>query len=294
MSQNVPSHYVIQFANTIELLLQQKDSRLGDKVTIGSYKGKQASPVDQFGIIEMQEAVGRYQPIGRQDLPNDRRWVLPTPFELNQILDSFDDHKLLIDPKSKYVEAAHAAAKRRRDRTIISAFFADAKTGEQGGTTTSFPSAQQIAVDFGSASNSGLTYAKLKEAKKMLMAADVDIDADPLFCGVTAEQHDNLLSEIQLISLDYNDRPVLQEGRIRSFMGFNFVHTELYGVDGDSYRRIPVWAKSGMHLGVWNEMETNISQRTDLSSQPWQAYVKLMIGATRLEEEKVIEIKCAE
>lgn len=295
MSQTVPAHYGIQFANTIELLLQQKDSRLGDKVSVASnYSGKQVSPVDQVGILEMDEVTSRFEPMGRKDIPLDRRWVVPQSYDLNQQLDSYDDHKLLIDPKSKYVQAGYAAAKRRRDRTIINAFFADAKTGEQGGTTTSFLSSQQIAVNFGSASNVNLTYAKVKEARRLFMAADVDTETEELFIGVTDKEHDSLLNEIQLISLDYNDRPVLQEGKITRFLGFNFVHSQLFKsqTDGSGYYRIPAWVKSGMHLAIWKDLETDISKRNDIKGTPWQAYLKLMIGATRLEEKKVVEIKC--
>jgi hypothetical protein len=48
-----------------------------------------------------------------------------------------------------------------------------------------------------------------------------------------------------------------------------------------------------MYLGLWNDMEVDISQRKDLSSLPWQAYLKMSAGATRLEEGKIVEIKCA-
>lgn len=50
MSVNIPNHYVQQYSSNQALLLQQKGSKLRDKVTIGSYVGEQASPVDQFGL----------------------------------------------------------------------------------------------------------------------------------------------------------------------------------------------------------------------------------------------------
>jgi len=53
---------------------------------------------------------------------------------------------------------------------------------------------------------------------------------------------------------------------------------------------VPVWAKSGMHLGVWGDIQTSISQRHDLQGEPWQAYVKMTMGATRLEEDKIVKI----
>jgi hypothetical protein len=294
MSANIPSLYAQQYATNIQLLLQQKDSRLKNFSNQGSHVGEQASPVDQIEKIEMQAAGARFAPIGRVDAGVDRRWVLPNNYDLNQLLDSFDELRLLTDPKSSYVANAVAAANRQIDREIINAFFDDAKTGKTGSSTTSFLSANQIAATMGAASATGLNVKKLREAKKILMSYNVDLESEQIFCAVTAKQHDDLLAEAQVVSTDFNDKPVLVEGKVMRFMGINFIHTELLETDGSSYRRLPVWVKSGIHLGQWGSIYTDVDQRKDLVAHPWQAYMKMTIGATRLDEEKVIEIKCAE
>lgn len=294
MSVNAPNHYVIQYANTIQLLLQQKGSKLRQHVMSGTHYGKQASPVDQIGAINMQPAGSRYSPLGRVDAVLDRRWVFPQDFDLNQMIDNFDKLKMLLDPQSSYVQNAVYAAGRKMDDLIVSAFFADAKTGEVGGTTTSFPAANQVAVGFGAAANTGLTVAKLREAKRLLMSYEVDLEADPLTAVVTAKQHDNLLAEAQVISTDFNDKPVMVEGKVTRFLGINIVHCERLNVDGSSYRRVPVFAKSGMHLGIWKDQINDLSQRKDITSLPWQSYIQMSMGATRLEENKIIELKCSE
>lgn len=294
MSINLPSHYVKQYATNIELLLQQTKSKLEPYVTMGSYKGESASPVDQIGSIEMQDVVARFAPMGRVDAAVDRRWVAPSDFELPQLIDSFDKLKLLLDPSSMYVQNAVAAANRKKDSVILAAYFAANSTGKTGSTSTSFTSANAIAVNYGGGANTGLTIPKLRQAKKLLMAAEVDLDSDQLVCPITATQHDNLLSEIQVISLDFNEKPVMMEGKITRFLGINFIHCERVPVDGSSYRRVPVWAKSGVHLGMWQDIQNSISVRHDLSGEPWQAYTKLSVGATRLQEAKCIEIKCSE
>lgn len=294
MSVNIPTHYVVQYATTIQLLLQQKGSKLRDKVMTGSHVGKQASPVDQYSKVEMQQVNGRFNAMNRVDASLDRRWVFPSDFDLPQLIDSYDKLRLLNDPSSSYVENAVYAAGRQMDNLIIDAMFGTAKTGESGSTSTSFSSSNQVAVNEGAASNTGLTVAKLRKAKRLLMSHEVDIENDPIYCVVTALQHDNLLAEAQVISTDFNDKPVLVDGKIQRFLGINFIHCELLDVDGSSYRRVPVFAKSGMYLGIWNDITTSISQRNDLQGLPWQAYVYLTAGATRLEENKIIEIKCSE
>lgn len=296
MSANIPSLFVQQFSTNIQLLLQQKGSKLRQAVMSGSHVGKQASPVDQFGAVNAQRVVGRFQPMGRQDAPVDRRWVFPVDYDLPQLIDSYDKLRLLADPSSQYVQNALFAMGRAMDDEIISAFFGTAKTGEQGATSTSFASGNIVSVSQGAASATGLTVAKLREAKRILMANQVDLDSDPIFAVVKAKQHDNLLAEAQIVSTEFNDRPVLVDGKVTRFLGINIIHCERLtnGTDDASGTSdaIPVFAKSGMYLGMWNDISTSISKRNDLQGEPYQAYAYGTFGATRLEENKIVKVWC--
>jgi hypothetical protein len=295
MSDNIPTHYAQQYASTIELLLQQRGSKLRNFCTFHSIRGaKAASVVDQIGKVEATKRTTRYPALTPADTPTDRPWVYPSDYDWNDLIDSIDKLRMLTDPQSAYVQNGTYAMGRAQDRTIIDAFFDDRKTGENGGTTTSFLAGNQIAVNYGASGNVGLTVAKMREAKRLLMAAEVDIEMDPLTMVVTAKQHDNLLSEIQVVSLDFNEKPVMTEGLITRFLGFNLIHSEMIETDGSSYRRVPAYAKSGMHLAMWNDITTDISVRRDLAGLPVQVYVYGTFGATRSEEKKVVEIKCAE
>lgn len=294
MSLNIPTHFVQQYSNNVQLLLQQKGSKLAGLVMSGSHVGKQASPVDQFGAVTAQRVTGRFAAMPRVDATTDRRWVFPVDYDLPQLIDSFDKLRLLTDPQSSYVTNATYGMGRAKDDEIVDAFFGDAKTGETGSTTTSFPAANQVAVNFGASANVGLTVKKLREAKKLLMSYEVDIESDPITAVVTAKQHDDLLAEAQVVSTDFNDKPVLVDGKVTRFLGINIVHCERLDTDGSSYRRVPVFAKSGVYLGQWNDIQTSVDKRNDLRGQPWQVYAIGTFGATRLEENKVIEVKCAE
>src|SRR5690349_22300551 len=57
-------------------------------------------------------------------------------------------------PICSYVQNAVAARNRKLDDIIVASFFADAKTGEQGATTTSFDSNNVISVDTGGSARS--------------------------------------------------------------------------------------------------------------------------------------------
>ena len=300
MSANLPSHYVSQFATNIQLLLQQKGSKLAEAVMTGSHVGSQASPVDQIGSVEAQRVTSRFADMGRVDASVDRRWVFPVDYDLPQLIDSYDKLRLLLDPSSSYVQNAVYAMGRAKDDEIISALFGTNKTGVSGGTSTSFLAANVVGVNTGG-TDSGMNVPKLRAAKKLLMSYEVDLDNDPIYCAITSKEHDELLNEIQVISSDFNgaERPVLMDGKVTRFLGINFIHcerlaTKATGTDDQSGSslQIPMWAKSGVYLGTWNDVETSISKRNDIQGEPWQAYLKGTFGATRLEEKKVVKIWC--
>lgn len=291
---NIPTHYVMQFGTTVSLLLQQKGTKLRGAVTEGHYVGKQASPVDQFGQVEAQRVTSRFAPMNRVDASTDRRWVYPVDYDLPQLIDHFDKLRLVTDPESTLVTNAMNGMGRAIDTEIINAFTGTAKTGEQGATSTAFASANEVDVATGGA-NSKLNVAKLKAVKLKARANFVDLDVEDLYCGLTAEDEASLLDEVQIISSDFagRDRPVLKEGKLISFLGINFLYCELIEsvAAGTNEVDIPVWVKSGMHLGIWNDMQTSISKRNDLQGEPYQAYVLMSIGATRLEEDRVYNIE---
>lgn len=286
MSDQANIAFVQQYTTNVELLLQQMGSRLRNAVTTGTYTGKAAKAVEQVGPVEAIRRNTRHADTPLISTPHDARWVRPKDFEWADLIDDQDKIRMLIDPQSPYARNGAMALGRSIDREIINAFFATSDTGEDGDVSTAFPAGQVVAL-----SATGLTVAKLREAKRLLMAADVDIDNEKLFVAVTAQQHDDLLGETQTVSIDFNTTRVLVDGRITAFMGFNFIHTELLLIDTNGDNRCPAWAMSGMHLGMWNDITTRISERDD-KSYSTQVYVKATHGATRVEEEKVVEILC--
>ena len=296
MTINIPTWYVQQYSTNLNLLLQEKGGKFRPFVMEGPHVGKQASPVDQVGSINASKVTSRFAPMGRVDAPTDRRWVFPVDYDLPQLIDLFDKLRLVTDPESAYVVNGVKAMGRAQDDEIIAAFFASAKTGETGSTSTTFPAADLIGVAFGASSDVGLTVKKLLKGKQLLMANKVELDDEVLTCGISSIQHDNLLNEIQVISRDYNSTPVLVNGKVQAFLGINFLPSErLDLVSGETdERRCPLWAKSGMYLGMWGEITSDISQRKDLQGLPFQVYNYGTFGATRMEEGRVIEIECQE
>lgn len=288
MSDQITTAFVQDYKSTVQGLLQQNDSRFRMAVSEDSYTGKAGKAVEQVGAVTAQKRTSRHADTPLIETPHDARWVYPVDYEWADLIDNQDKLRMIIDPTSPYAINGMKSMRRAFDDEIIDAFFGTAKTGDDGDTSTTFPAAQQV-----TSGSTGLTVAKLRAAKKLLMAAEVDLDSDPIYCAISAEQHDDLLGEVQTTNKDYTDRPVLVDGKITRFMGFDFIHSERLPTNGSSERRVPVWAKSGMHVGVWEDMMARVSERDD-KSYSVQVYLAQTIGATRLEEGKVVEIPCAE
>ena len=289
MSFQVTTAFVQQYSTNVQLLLQQRGSRLRDCVTVGSYTGKAAKAVEQIGEVTAQARTSRHADTPLISTPHDARWVHPTDYEWADMIDDQDKLRMLIDPTSPYAMNGAYALGRAMDSLIITAALGTALTGENGSTSTAFDTAnQQIAVG-----GTGLTVAKLRTARKILLTNEVDVANDPLYIAVTAVQMDNLLGTTEVTSSDYNSVKALVQGNVDTFLGFKFIHCERLGVDGSGDRRCIAWAKSGMHLGMWNDITTKISERAD-KSYATQVYVKGTFGATRVEEKKVVEILCTE
>lgn len=293
MSVNLQNHFVQQYGVNQALLLAVRGGKLRDKVTVSTYVGEQASPVDQYGSVRSEEVTTRFADMPRMDVDTYRRWVTPRSFHLNQMVDSFDQLRLITDPKHIFVENAVRDYMLTTDQMIIEAFFASAKTGKTGSGSTAFTSANEVDVAVGGA-QSKLNIAKLKAMRELMMANHVDFEMEEVYVGCTAADYTSLMSDPQFIHADYNGgRDTLASGRLPQYLGFNLVQSEQFEtlLAGTNEVTLPVWCKSGMHLGEWGGFKNSASIRNDIISEPWQVYTSYTVGATRLEEDKVYAIE---
>lgn len=300
MSANLPTLFSQQYSTNVQLLSQQRLSKFQMAVSVDSgYRGKQVSPVDQVGAVAMQPVTSRFQTKTRTDAVVDRRWVVPSSFDLQQLEDSFDKLKMISDIRSAYVQNTIAAANRQKDDLIIDAFFGTSLTGETGGTSTTFPtstSTNVVSVSEG-ATTSNISVAKLKKGIELLLTNDVDLDLEEVYCAIGPKQNTALLNEIEIIGNDFRpaERPQVDaKGRVVEFMGIRFLHTTRLDTGTDdaagTSRAVPLWCKSGMHLGLWQDNQYRVRQAEEFKGNPWEVYAYMTAGATRIDEDKVIRI----
>ncbi len=285
--------YIQQYRANIQLALQAQGGKLVPFVDSGRYQGKQAMVVEEIGETTTRTRTARHEATPRMDLDHAPRWVTPVMEDWATIIDKkYDVVKRLTDPTSQYASSAAKAFGRSKDQAILDAFFAASRSGQDGSGTTAFPASQDIAVDVGAAAATGLNVAKLRAVRKLFTENHVDLDQEQIYMAITAQQEDDLLADIQVTSRDYSPDYALKDGKITHFMGIRFVSSQLVTKNGTT-REVPAWVKSGLHLGIWDEMEVEVSKRDDLSYN-WQIYASQHFGATRTNEKKIVRVLCAE
>jgi hypothetical protein len=303
MSENLPKLAVETFSTVLHLKLQQTQSMLRGKVMEGNHVGKQASPIDYIGNIQMKAPAGRFTPNQPQNTDFTRRWVTPVDKEAYQLIDTFDKLRLLMDPQSQYASVAAAAVAREWDDRIIAAAFATAMIGDSTGigtTTEAFNTGSTVTgagftvpVNFGSSSSSGLTVAKMIEAKRAMRKLQVPVDTEQLTWVTNSQGESDLLNQVQVVSTDFSDKPVLMDGKVVRFMGWDICYSERL-ISSSSQRQNIAMVKSGAYLGIWKDTENDVDRRRDLSGLPWQLATLMSSGATRLEPGRLLQVLCAD
>ena len=286
MSSQITTAFVQQYSANIQMLSQQMGSLLRDKVRLESVVGKNAF-FDQVGSVTAVVKTSRHSDTPQIDTPHARRRVSLADYEFADLIDQQDKVRLLIDPTSSYAQAAAMAMGRAMDDVVISAALGTSFTGETGSTSTVLPSAQKIAE----AGTDGLTIAKLRTAKEKFDLASVDPSIQR-YMIVSPRQITDLLGTTSVTSSDFNTVKALVQGEVDSFMGFKFITSNRLSIES-SKRKCIAFASDGIALGVGKDVSARIDERAD-KSYATQVYYCMSIGATRMEEEKVVEVKCHE
>jgi len=290
MSNQITTAFVQQYGSNVQMLSQQMGSRLREAVDVESITGKNAY-FEQVGSVAAQVRTSRHASTPQIDTPHSRRRVSLADYEWADLIDDADKVRMLIDPTSSYAKAAAAAMGRSTDDVIITALGGTAYSGETGGTSVALPSTQKFAT---SNQSDGLTIAKLLDAKKKMDLADVDPSISRyVVCGAT--QISDLLNTTEVKNSDYNTVKALAMGQVDSFLGFKFIMSNRLNFDASNTddRLVFAFTKDAIKLAIGKDVTARISERDD-KSYSTQVYYCMSIGATRLEEEKVVQIPCHE
>lgn len=310
----ITDQYQPKFENEWRRIAQQANSRLGSAVTVNTgctgevvYRD-QIKPIDVIDLGTPGDPTsGRFQTIAVSEIDTQKRANYPNKYYVPKHFDRMDaaflkDQSL---PTSQTFTEMKSGFDRKQDDLIIAAATGGARTGDNGGTTTDladYNGGKQI-VDIqedGTGSpttDQGMNLAKLLKAKQILESNDVfgqDADGDAMgYIAMTSNQLFDLYQTTELTNADYAaELKALYRGEIDQFLGFKFIRSERLLL-ATTTRTCFAWVKSGIVLDIWENATFEIDKRTDLT-HPWQLVGYGAMGATRLEEAKVVEIPCSE
>lgn len=309
MSFQITTAFVEGYKTNIIMLAQQEGSRLEGAVR-NEMQNSKADFYERIGAVDASEILDRHGDTPQFDTPHSRRMVTLVDSEYADLIDKMDRVRLLINPDDAYVSAAVWALGRKKDDQIISAALGSARGGEDGSTVIALPDSQKVAA-FDGATTTGVRFNVnlLRGAQAVLDGNDVD-ESIRRYLAYTSKQKQALLEETEVTSMDFNTVRALVMGQINTFMGFEFIRTERLprsatditytitnGVVGAGTgtitaaesRRCFAWAEDGLLLAKGADIFARISERDD-KRYSTQVYVAQSIGATRLEEEKVVEL----
>jgi len=291
MSLQITTAFVQQYKDNLQQLSQQHGSRLRSCVSVEQFYGKGAKAIEQVGAMVATRLTTRHGDTPQADTPHSARWIFPNDYAVSDLIDDADKLRMLIDPQSIYSKNFVDAMSRAMDDEIIAAATGTAYVGENGTTTEAFTSQWEIATG-----SVGLTVAKLRTAKRMLLAAEND-PAEEHYVVLSADQIEDMLGETLAVSIDYNQVKPLASGEITKFMGFTFIHSERILLSGTD-DAVLAYPKSALMLGLWNDIETRIDQ-LPTRNYSTQVYARMTVGATRTHEStstltkgKLVSILC--
>lgn len=297
----IPDHFVTKFDTTWKNLVQQQDSRLRGTVSLDSFDGAKKR-YNQLGTLTLNAVTGRAQETNTSDISMPSRWMNTGVYDVALLFDEWDETFLgeVSLPTSQVMQAAVMARHRLVDSTISTALGGTAYTGKDGTTATTLPSAQKVALNFvapaTTGSNSGLTLGKMIKARSILRNAEAIAPDEKIVMACSQQQIDDLLYGVDAVAnTRYSDTKALQEGGVWDFMGFRFFLTQLLpysGSAGSGTRKIYAYPQSALMFndsGVKSYMDVRIDK-----SHALQIRLATRVGATRMEEKRVVEISCLE
>lgn len=284
MSQFVTEAFVQQFADNFIHVAQQKTSRLECCVSVETGIKGMSKSINRLGQRTAQRRLVRHADTPINDQPHSTRFVDLFDWEDGDMLDDQDKIRMLTDPQSEYVQAMVGSLNRAKDDVIIAALGGNSRSSTGN---IALPATQKIAVG-----GTGLTKAKLIQARSIFRRNECDDEAgEELTMLYHATGLSDILADTTLTSADHTAVQMLQNGTLTGkWLGFKWVPTERMAKTGTT-RFIYAFAKSGMNLGVGQEVVTRVGEDPGKGFNV-RIYAKMSLGAVRIEEEKVVEIAC--
>ncbi len=302
-TSNIPDGFALQYSDEWTIALAQRASRLQAYIDVEPIHGESK----RFQRIEgatARRVTSRFGNTNPADVNTEYRWLDVHFDNLAHRLDRREGIMLgqVGSPHNAVLRSHSQEAGRQMDATIINGCIGDVRAGKTGGTTISLPAGQAIAynfVDSGSATPSGMTFAKLLEIATMFGISQVtgqDIeDHSEATVILSPRQVKNLLLEQKLTSSDYGFQR-LASGQIVNAFGLAIKsvapHLLPYNSSTD-IRTCVAFAREAVVFGMAEAPMSRVDELVD-GNYDIQIYSEWGWGCCRKIDEGVITIDCDE
>lgn len=292
MPYTVPEHHVLQFSSQVALTSQQKLSKLAGLVRNETFYGEGAEALKQYGDTEFVDLTDPTSQTAFETIEKNSRWCFPSNKKNALITTREDELRTIINTTNPLQMGQSAALARLIDNTIITGALGTCQTGKYDAqVAVPLPASQKINDNATPANITkfGLTYVKRAQTK----FDENEIPEDGRILVISPAMREMILNDPEATSHDYNTVRALVNGQIDTFLGFKWVVSNRLPVVGGVVSAL-AYHRDKVVLGTWSrdgqKVFTRVTERPDLNYAT-QVYSKLTLGATRLEEVGVIEIK---
>lgn len=280
-----------KFRDDFIAMCQQMDTRLRPTVRDEpDYINGNYGYFDRIGSTKSRKRTGKYTDTPIIPTKFSRRRVWRDTYDWSDLIERAEVRRIVKNPQNAIVTNAYYAWARDVDTAIIEAALgtAEAAADEQNKSWSpvALPDSQKIAVG-----TTGLTVAKLRQAKKILDKAEVP-EGEPRHIIVTAEQVDDMLGTTEVTSADYAAVKALVKGDIDTFVGFKFVRTELLPLVGSTRSCLAYLPRA---IGLAADLTPFFRAKEDPGKNyNVRPYMEWEIGAVRVQDEALVQIDCKE
>ena len=323
MSQDISNLQVQSFGQNFYTNVELAGGLLRPHMTVvGSQFG--TMPYRESGIYPVFQGGGRpteeltrfgKTPISEADYEN--RKIKRSFFSDGFFIDWKDVETIAVDLKHPKMMNSVNKFKREEDIVSMTALLGTAQGGVLGATDTAFDTDNVVPVGTGAAGNTGMNYEKFLALKESLALANVDIQygAKPVIVMSPTQYYNELYQDERFINSSYYQFAKANEGQsVMSFMDCTIVvmnntpwlntagtganldwTTAGVATDTDStdIRACFAFMPDAAMLEISPDIESAIAPDITRGNNPL-AYLKMGVGAVRMEEAKVWLVPCDE
>jgi hypothetical protein len=283
-----------KYADDFYQLAQQDKSILSNTVDAVSIDAKRCV-YDRIGTVKFNNIISQYQDTQYQEVEYSRRVLESIDKSYSTMIDSRDTSRAQLSPQGDILQNTIAAFNREKDKAIYDAAIGKTTSLNSDNTTA------QVALPAGqvlSAGSSNMTVDKIIDAITIFGDNDVDIISEGGVLVLSSKQYQSLAKQEKFINGDFTrltDGESLKAGIFGRFMGIPLVRisNDLMKKTGN-IRSCVMYTKKAIKYGELAGFNEVSIDKIPTKHNNIQLMHKISLGATRMDEKRVVEIKCDE